>query len=232
MKMLKLSEVRFNHFRTFDYQPFLEVEKYFQYGDHVVVTEKLRSNQVIIGRDLDGQIVVTSRHLAHQGLLLPEFHEETFVEKLQRWTMGKNEPPRTFFWQAARNSYIPQMLAQWPSNGTEILIYGVTTPSWAPGFPYSAEEEPPNVLIEGISLDGKMQDYRTFLPRWTPMLDYGPWDPERQLPMAKGREQISGAQLHDRDGVIIRHVNLKYMPDGRPVIAVVYPKDIEEWLNK
>ncbi len=216
------------HIPISDYIPFADVQHLFKEGDQVIVTEKIRSNTIYICRDVNGGVHVTSKRLGKLGLLLPEYLPETLMEKLGRWAMGRHRK-RNYFWQAAYNSGIIGALKTWPNVGFHIEIFGTVIPSFSPGFNYAEKKIPQTVLIERVSFDGKDQGHGSFLRDWTPLFHIGKWEAENCLPLAIGNEAVSGKKLHVRDGIVVRHAKLKYLTDGRPLIAAVYPNDVEAW---
>jgi hypothetical protein len=216
---------------TNDFLPFADVQHLFKEGDDVVITEKIRSNAIYICRDEMGVISVTSKRFGKLGLLLPEYTPETFLAKVARWALGRDRH-KNYFWQAAYNSGLIGRLRYWPRLGEKIEVFGSLVPSIAPGFPYSNDSTSPSVLIERVTFAGKDQGYHTFFSGWTPLLAYEKFDPEKHLPLALGDEQVTGLKLHRRDGILIRHQNLRRLMDGRPLIAAVFPRDVEAWCEK
>lgn len=209
-------------FDVHDILPFGSVMSTFQDGETVIVTELIRSNQIVIARDKQMRIVVSSRTMAKRGTVLGEFVEETPSEMFMRWC--RQAPPKmNYFWQAARNSGIINALEAWPPLRAEVQIFGHIIPSYSPGFPYAepATKEP-TVLIDRITIDHEEQAYLSFLPYWVPLFREDKFDPEILGRLAVGKEQVSGKQLHAREGIVIRHPRPKYTNTGQLILAGLY----------
>jgi hypothetical protein len=123
-------------FDVHDILPFGSVMSNFQDGETIVVTELIRSNQIVIARDKQMRIVVSSRTMAKRGVVLGEFVEETTPQMFMRWCL-QTPAKMNYFWQAARNSGLINALQSWPPLRVEVQVFGHIIPSYAPGFPYA-----------------------------------------------------------------------------------------------
>jgi hypothetical protein len=222
----------FNNFYPHDVEQFAIYQDYFKPGDDVVVTEKLNGLQICVAMDKDGIITVSSKGATDRGFVLKEFLDDPWwhgrnvwrkLGNLLKWLwrkMKNNKCPRSLFWTAAINSGLFSILALKfnPSLFHEIQIFGEVIPSQT-GFTYGQDRL--TVRVFRIIQDGDDLPYGTFLESiwWVPLLYSGPYDLEKIKPLREGMETVSGNSLHIREGVVLRHRELKFAEDGTPLIV-------------
>ena len=231
----------FKTFYTHDVEQFRIFESYFKPDDIVTVTEKIHGSQICIARDRNGVITVSSKGASERGFVIEEILADpwwygrkftTRVRNLIHWLIRKAKgikPARNVYWQAAYNSGIIGLLqagvfANWSDeyldgngNPPEIQIFGEVVP-FQKGYSYGKERL--DVRVFRVILNGKdlKQGCWPVLP-WVPILYSGPYDLEKILPLHSGDETVSGKALHIREGVVLRHEELKFTENGTPLIV-------------
>lgn len=207
----------FQNLRYPTIHPFEAVRKFFHDGDPVLITECVHSVDVIIAKDRQGKIVVTTVRSLHEGLVLEEYLQETRWTRIKQALTGWPIPQRNTYWKAAITSSILGYLRNWPPIPAEVQIIASLIPSYYPRYSYTSDSTKLDLRISQILVDGKSQGYHTFFPNWVPLLASGPFD-EGMLELAKGMEMVSGNSLHPRYGIVIQHLHAK---GDRPLFAFV-----------
>ncbi|MFF2116578.1 RNA ligase (ATP) [Kitasatospora sp. NPDC058184] len=202
--------------------PWVDIENLKRYpeafapGEPVVLTEKLHGSCCLVTYTAaTGEVRVSSKGIGAQGLALAE-------------------DGRNLYWRAVRAYDIPAVAARLAERlgaervgifgevfgeGVQDLGYGASARTERPGyaaFDVSALVDGQlNWLSAAELLDGELP--------LVPELWRGPFDPETVLGFARGRETVSGRELHLREGVVVRPVTERWSPvlGGRAIAKVV-----------
>ncbi|MFF4382893.1 RNA ligase (ATP) [Kitasatospora sp. NPDC001547] len=205
-----------------DLLPWVDIENLKRYpdafepGEPVVLTEKLHGSCCLVTYvAATGEVRVSSKGIGAQGLALAE-------------------DPRNLYWRAVRAYDIPAVAARLAERlgaervgifgevfgeGVQDLGYGASARTERPGyaaFDVSALVDGQlNWLSAAELLDGQLP--------LVPELWRGPFDPETVLGFARGKETVSGRELHLREGVVVRPVAERWSPvlGGRAIAKVV-----------
>ncbi|MFJ5308920.1 RNA ligase (ATP) [Streptomyces sp. NPDC088350] len=205
-----------------DLLPWVDIENIqrfpgiFEPGEAVVLTEKLHGSACLLTYFAeDGRVQVSSKGFGAKSLAL-------------------KEDPRNLYWRAVRGHHVPEVAARLAERlgarrvgifgevfgaGVQDLTYGADGRRATLGyavFDVSAEiDGVVRWLDAGELLDGELP--------LVPRLHEGPYDIERVLEIASGRETVSGRGLHLREGVVIRPATERYSPvtGGRAIAKAV-----------
>ncbi|MGW3074162.1 RNA ligase (ATP) [Kitasatospora sp. NPDC001132] len=205
-----------------DLLPWVDIENLKRYpdvfapGEPVVLTEKLHGSCCLVTYfAATGEVQVSSKGIGAQGLALAE-------------------DERNLYWRAVRAYGIPEVAARLAERlgaervgifgevfgeGVQDLGYGASARSERPG--YAAFDV--SALIDGqLNWLSSVELLDGELPL-APELWRGPFDPETVLAFARGKETVSGRQLHLREGVVVRPVTERWSPvlGGRAIAKVV-----------
>jgi RNA ligase (TIGR02306 family) len=205
-----------------DLLPWVDVENLkrfpdvFAPGEPVVVTEKVHGSCCLLTFHADGgRVQVSSKGIGAQGLALRED--------------GVN-----LYWRAVRAHGVPEVAARLAERlgasrvgvfgevfgaGVQDLTYGEQGRAELPGyavFDVSAVVDGRLVWLDAAEvLDGALPV--------VPELWRGPFDADRVLASAEGRETLSGRGLHVREGVVVRPRTERHSPvlGGRAIVKAV-----------
>ncbi|MFJ9246367.1 RNA ligase (ATP) [Streptomyces sp. NPDC101776] len=211
-----------------DLLPWVDIENIqrfpgiFEPGEAVVLTEKLHGSACLLtyfagneGDGKGGRVQVSSKGFGAKSLAL-------------------TEDPRNLYWRAIHGHGVPRAAARLAERlgarrvgifgevfgtGVQDLTYGADGRRETLGyavFDVSAEiDGEVRWLDAGELLDGELP--------LVPRLYEGPYDIERVLAVASGRETVSGRGLHLREGVVIRPAAERYSPvtGGRAIAKAV-----------
>ncbi|MEU3570802.1 RNA ligase (ATP) [Kitasatospora sp. NPDC036755] len=205
-----------------DLLPWVDIENLKRYpdvfepGEPVVLTEKLHGSCCLVTYvAATGEVRVSSKGIGAQGLALAE-------------------STRNLYWRAVRAYDIPAVAARLAQRlgaervgifgevfgeGVQDLSYGASARTERPGyaaFDVSAVVDGRLNWLSAVELlDGELP--------LVPELWRGPFDPETVLGFARGKETVSGRQLHVREGVVVRPVAERWSPalGGRAIVKVV-----------
>lgn len=193
----------------------------FEAGEPVVLTEKLHGSACLltyaVAEEGPGRVQVSSKGFGSKGLAL-------------------QEDPRNLYWRAVLRHGVPEAAARLAEKlgasrvgifgevfgaGVQDLSYGANARSEELGyavFDVSAEIDGQVVWLDAAEL---LEGELPLVPR----LYEGPYDIDRVLELASGRETVSGRELHLREGVVIRPVPERYSPvvGGRAIAKAVSP---------
>ncbi|WP_406001772.1 RNA ligase (ATP) [Streptomyces sp. NBC_00829] len=193
----------------------------FEAGEPVVLTEKLHGSACLLtyaaAEEGPGRVQVSSKGFGSKGLAL-------------------QEDPRNLYWRAVLGHGVPEAAARLAEKlgasrvgifgevfgaGVQDLSYGANARSEELGyavFDVSAEIDGQVVWLDAAEL---LEGELPLVPR----LYEGPYDIDRVLELASGRETVSGRELHLREGVVIRPVPERYSPvvGGRAIAKAVSP---------
>ncbi|RRQ78662.1 RNA ligase (ATP) [Streptomyces griseofuscus] len=189
----------------------------FAPGEPVVLTEKLHGSACLLTYVADEvRVYVSSKGFGARSLAL-------------------KEDPRNLYWRAVHAHGVPEVAARLAERlgarrigvfgevygaGVQDLTYGADGRRETLGyavFDVSAEIEGTVRWLDTAVLDGGLPV--------VPRLYEGPYDIDRVLSVASGRETVSGRELHLREGVVIRPAGERYSPvtGGRAIAKAVSP---------
>ncbi|MCI3243663.1 RNA ligase (ATP) [Streptomyces spinosisporus] len=207
-----------------DLLPWVDIENIqrfpdiFAPGEDVVLTEKLHGSACLLTYLADEDRV----HVSSKG----------FGAK----SLALKEDPRNLYWRAVHGHGVAEVAAELAKRlgarrigifgevygaGVQDLTYGADGRRESLGyaaFDVSAEiDGTVHWLDPAELLDGRLP--------LVPRLYEGPYDIERVLSIASGRETVSGRELHLREGVVIRPATERYSPvtGGRAIAKAVSP---------
>lgn len=207
-----------------DLLPWVDIENIqrfpdiFAPGEDVVLTEKLHGSACLLTYLTDEDRV----HVSSKG----------FGAK----SLALKEDPRNLYWRAVHGHGVAEVAAALAKRlgarrvgifgevygaGVQDLTYGADGRRKSLGyaaFDVSAEiDGTVHWLDPAELLDGRLP--------LVPRLYEGPYDIERVLSIASGRETVSGRELHLREGVVIRPATERYSPvtGGRAIAKAVSP---------
>lgn len=205
-----------------DLLPWVDIENLKRYpdafepGEPVVLTEKLHGSCCLVTYvAATGEVQVSSKGIGAQGLALVE-------------------DERNLYWRAVRAYGIPAAAARLAERlGAErVGVFGEVFGEGVQdlGYGSSARTERPGYAAFDVSavVDGQLNWFSAAelldgeLPL-VPELWRGPFDPETVLGFARGKESVSGRELHLREGVVVRPVTERWSPvlGGRAIAKVV-----------
>ncbi|WP_153814773.1 RNA ligase (ATP) [Streptomyces sp. SUK 48] len=203
--------------------PWVDIENIQRYpdvfapGEPVVLTEKLHGSACLLTYVADeGRVHVSSKGFGARSLAL-------------------REDPRNLYWRAVRAHGVPEAAARLAERlgarrigvfgevygaGVQDLTYGADGRRETLGyavFDVSAEIGGTVRWLDTGVLDGELPV--------VPRLYEGPYDIDRVLSVASGRETVSGRGLHLREGVVIRPATERYsaVTGGRAIAKAVSP---------
>ncbi|GAA2509314.1 RNA ligase (ATP) [Actinocorallia cavernae] len=189
----------------------------FTPGEPVVLTEKLHGSACLLTYVADeGRVYVSSKGFGARSLAL-------------------KEDARNLYWRAVHAHGVPEAAARLAARlgarrigvfgevygaGVQDLTYGADGRRESLGyavFDVSAEIGGTVRWLDTAVLDGELPV--------VPQLYEGPYDIDRVLSVASGRETVSGRELHLREGVVIRPAGERYsaVTGGRAIAKAVSP---------
>lgn len=211
-----------------------DVEGFHAYADEFLpdelcsVTEKLHGTQGIFVLNPDGSTLVSSKGLFKRSLVL-------------------KESDHNVYWRAAKNSQIFEIASllqdsyfNWwygrEGERPQVAIYGEVIPVQGGNWTYGVNPNYPEVRIFEIRINNQslpyysLEDAKFFdeliLSKWVPIIHKSiPFSDIDVDEVRKGKELVSGKELHIREGVVIRPVESRVASDGtRLLIKAINPK--------
>lgn len=201
-------------------------------GERVVITEKVHGSQFILGHDVDkNETIISSKGMLKKGLILEESDDNTY-------------------WLASKNDNIVDIIRKTFDSGV-VQVFGEVIPVQK-GYNYGQTK--PTTRLFDVRLNGESIPYDKvsdeFKQLWVPTIFDGEIqleekeiviysDPEKgihktkttfNLPkdivdLCKGMEQVSGKQLHIREGVVLRPYIDRDAKDGTKLrLKIINPK--------
>ena len=169
----------------------------FVEGEMVDLTEKVHGSQVNIMLDESGKVTLTSKYLGQAGFVI-------------------DEDPNNNYWRAAKNSgLLARLRGDTRYEGLNIQVCAEVIPCQK-GFNYGCSTEPTlkvfKLVIDGVPLaldtvfDCEEDPKRYFSDLWVPRITRIPFTSAGFAQYADGREQVSGKELHIREGVVVTPV--------------------------
>ncbi|MXM63560.1 RNA ligase (ATP) [Streptomyces sp. HUCO-GS316] len=207
-----------------DLLPWVDIENIQRYpgvftpGEDVVLTEKLHGSACLLTYLADeDRMHVSSKGFGAKSLAL-------------------KEDPRNLYWRAVHAHGVAEVAARLAERlrARRIGIFGEVYGAGVQDLTYGADgrRETLGYAVFDVSaeIDGTVRwlDSAELLEGQLPLvprLFVGPYDIERVLEIATGRETVSGRGLHLREGVVIRPLVERYSPvtGGRAIAKAVSP---------
>ncbi|MDT0567444.1 RNA ligase (ATP) [Streptomyces sp. DSM 3412] len=210
-----------------DLLPWVDIENIqrhpgiFTPGEPVVLTEKLHGTACLVTYAAeDGRIQVSSKGFGSKSLAL-------------------KEDPRNLYWRAVRGHRVGEVAARLAERlgARRVGIFGEVYGTGVQDLTYGADGRRDTlgyaVFDVCADIDGRVRwldsaelsDLLDGELPLVPRLYEGPYDIDRVLEVASGRETVSGRELHLREGVVIRPATERYSPvtGGRAVAKAVSP---------
>ncbi|WP_333740123.1 RNA ligase (ATP) [Streptomyces sp. IBSBF 2806] len=205
-----------------DLLPWVDIENIqrypgiFEAGEPVVVTEKLHGSACLLTYVADQErVYVSSKGFGAKSLAL-------------------TEDPRNLYWRAVRGHGAPEAAARLADRlgarrvGVFAEVYGAGVQDLTYGADGRRASLGYAVFDVCADIDGTVRwlDAAQLLEGELPLvprLFEGPYDSERILEIATGRETVSGRGLHLREGVVIRPAVERHSPvtGGRAIAKAV-----------
>ncbi|MFF1442594.1 RNA ligase (ATP) [Streptomyces sp. NPDC058295] len=205
-----------------DLLPWVDIENIQRYpgifepGEPVVLTEKLHGSACLLTYVADEErVYVSSKGFGSKSLAL-------------------TEDPRNLYWRAVHGHGVPEAAARLAERlgarriGVFAEVYGAGVQDLTYGADGRRDTLGYAVFDVSAEIDGVVRwlDAAELLDGELPLvprLFEGPYDSERVLEIATGRETVSGRGLHLREGVVIRPAVERYSPvtGGRAIAKAV-----------
>ncbi|GGP99981.1 RNA ligase [Streptomyces griseomycini] len=204
--------------------PWVDVENIQRYpemfapGEPVVLTEKLHGSACLLTYVAgEERVHVSSKGFGSRSLAL-------------------KEDPRNLYWRAVRGHGVAEAAAELAERlgARRVGVFGEVYGAGVQDLTYGADGRRDTlgyaVFDVSAEIDGQVrwldaaELLRGRLPL-VPRLFEGPYDSERVLEAATGRETVSGRELHLREGVVIRPAVERYsaVTGGRAIAKAVSP---------
>ncbi|MCQ9133491.1 RNA ligase (ATP) [Streptomyces hilarionis] len=188
----------------------------FEEGEPVVVTEKLHGSACLLTYVAEQErVYVSSKGFGARSLAL-------------------TEDPRNLYWRAVRGHGVPEAAARLAGRlgARRVGVFGEVYGAGVQDLTYGADGRRDTlgyaVFDVCADIDGTVRwlDATRLLEGELPLvprLFEGPYDSERILGIATGRETVSGRALHLREGVVIRPAVERHSPvtGGRAIAKAV-----------
>ncbi|MEU5582270.1 RNA ligase (ATP) [Streptomyces huasconensis] len=202
--------------------PWVDIENIQRYpdifapGEPVVVTEKLHGSACLVTYVADsGRVHVSSKGFGAKSLAL-------------------QEDPRNLYWRAVHGHGVAAVAAKLAERlgARRVGLFGEVYGEGVQDLSYGADGRRDTlgyaVFDVSAEIDGRVRwlDAAKLLDGELPLvprLYEGPYDADRVLELASGRETVSGRQLHLREGVVIRPTAERHSPTtgGRAIAKAV-----------
>ncbi|WP_103540379.1 RNA ligase (ATP) [Streptomyces sp. SM1] len=207
-----------------DLLPWVDIENIQRYpeifapGEPVVLTEKLHGTACLLTYAAeDDRVYVSSKGFGGRSPAL-------------------REDPRNLYWRAVRAHGVAEAPAELAARlgARRVGVFGEVYGAGVQDLSYGADGRRDSlgyaVFDVSAEIDGRVrwldaaQELEGRLPL-VPRLFSGPYDGERVLEIASGRETVSGRELHLREGVVIRPAVERHSPvtGGRAIAKAVSP---------
>ncbi|MFE6177522.1 RNA ligase (ATP) [Streptomyces sp. NPDC056464] len=207
-----------------DLLPWVDIENIQRYpdifapGEPVVLTEKLHGSACLLTYVADeGRVYVSSKGFGAKSLAL-------------------REESRNLYWRAVQGHGVAEAAARLAERlgARRVGIFGEVFGAGVQDLTYGADGRRATLGYAAFDvsaeIDGRVEwldpakVLEGELPS-VPRLFEGPFDIERVLEVASGRETVSGRELHLREGVVIRPVVERYsaVTGGRAIAKAVSP---------
>lgn len=193
-----------------------DVYQYASYADEiegvVLITEKIHGSQINYFLDSDGTESVSSKGILKGGRKIVE-------------------DEKNVYWQAARNSNLREVASRFFTRATKrVQLIGEVIPVQK-GFTYGQDTKVVrlfDVVVDGTSVHCEdVPDIAFNL--WVPVLWLGDVSEVDLSKLSKGKEQVSGNELHIKEGIVVKSIDKEKSEDGKRLITkVINPKYKDE----
>jgi RNA ligase (TIGR02306 family) len=204
--------------------PWVDIENIQRYpdifapGEPVVLTEKLHGSACLLTYVADeGRAYVSSKGFGARSLAL-------------------KEDPRNLYWRAVRGHGVAEAAARLCERlgASRVGIFGEVYGAGVQDLSYGADGRRDTLGYAAFDVSAEVDGTVRWLEAAqllegelpvVPRLYAGPYDIERVLEFASGRETVSGRGLHLREGVVIRPAVERYsaVTGGRAIAKAVSP---------
>lgn len=199
------------HYGNHDCEQFGVYQDQLDAGEDVVITEKLHGSQAIYF--LDGESGL--RFVASKGLLSRQ--------------QALRASDTNAYWQAAPPIWalLERMRTIGMAGPSDSLqVFGELIPCQGGAWTYG--EKLKTVRVFDVRVNGRSLPYDLAAPVWAevwvPILYRGPFDADLARGFRSGMEQVSGRELHIREGVVVRPYLDRRASDGTPLrLKVINP---------
>lgn len=192
---------------------------YFKEDDLVIITEKIHGSQAAYTLTESGEFLVSSKGLFSRGLVIEPSENNAY-------------------WQASKKVDMQDRLEAYQREVQDITgelmtvqAFGEVVPVQGGSWTYGLSDI--DVLLFDVRYNGNSVDFSpnsiTFpaylLELWVPIVYMGRFGRIDVRELCKGKEQVSGKELHIREGIVLRHQTMQFAKDGtRLFIKVINPK--------
>lgn len=192
---------------THDAFQFSVNHKELQDGEEVLITEKVHGSQVAIIKTRNNTRIVASKGLIKNRLAIEESESNSY-------------------WIGAKATNIFEILQkEYPND--YVQIWGELVPIQK-GYSYGYQK--PFVRFFKLEVNNKPVDIdlvpKDILDMWVPILYRGPYDSNLSRSFREGREQVSGKELHIREGVVVtpRCIRRMAQDDCDIILKIINPQ--------
>lgn len=212
-----------------DVESFRIFQNEFTPGEQVLVTEKIHGSQISVVKDRFGAVAVTSKGRAEKNLVLRKYPVRKLWSGLTFWKKLKNLFGRAFskytrevneYWKIAIDSGLISFVNREEFSGKEVQVVGEVIP-FQTGYTYGLDKR--TVKVFRLVVETQEMPYGSWSRdglSWVPVLYQGPYDLDKILPLAEGKETVSGNSLHIKEGVVLSPVPLRKAKDNRTWLLV------------
>jgi RNA ligase (TIGR02306 family) len=174
-------------FRHHDVEQFGIFGGEFVAGEAVLATEKIHGSQSNMLFRADGSVHLSSKGMASKGFEICE-------------------DQANIYWRALRNVRLPELVAQaYP--GQTVQAFAEVYPAQGAAWSYGADGNRPLLRLFRLVVEGAEVPLHQVNPElrelWAPLLFEGPFDEASLRQLARGKEQVSGRELHIREGIVV-----------------------------
>jgi RNA ligase (TIGR02306 family) len=196
-----------------DVEQFGVYSQNFIEGERVIVTEKLHGSQIVVYSGIDDigneHNWVTTKNYNQLGLCLVD-------------------TPSQFYWMCTRDINLWEMIRnlRLEKNCKTVQVFGEALPCQSLKYGFVN----PTMLIFGVAIDGISIPYdqlsKEWQNFWVPILYDGEYRDINNLKrLALGNEQVTGEEIHIKEGVVIRPYQDRRASDGTWLkVKVINPK--------
>lgn len=156
--------------------------------DDVIITEKLHGSHIVV-TVYDGVVYISSKGLHAKMLHILE------------------ESEFNIYWQAYHNSGLSNIITP-PDNYDVLQLFGEVVPAQGGNWTYGFKK--PTIRLFDVKINNTSVEAPEEIKHlWVPTLYTGKKSGADFDTLRKGKEQVSGEELHIREGVVMRPKNLK-----------------------
>lgn len=186
--------------------------------DRVVITEKIHGSQAAYTLTSQGDFFVTSKGLFDKHLMLKESETNAY------WRAGNKVDIRE------RMEAFQKEVEAFTGERHTVQVFGEVVPVQGGNWTYGFKE--PELLVFDVRYDGKSLNFSAegpsipayFVELWVPILHLGPLGEVDLQALCKGNEQVSGKEMHIREGIVVRPETMRFAKDGtRVFLKVINP---------